>query len=142
MREVAGEPVGAVLGGRDDEQLVGREDGERVGDGVQRVGVADPAGRAHAGGLERGEPRVEPAGGGGPRGILVRAPVAQARVQGRRDHGDLDGAGLRDERVVHGGRLERLERDGEDMTAGGGQAHGEAPSIASPTRSRPPLGAG
>ena len=72
--EVAGEPVRAALGGRDDEQLVGREDGERVGDRVQRVGVADPAGRAHAGALERVEPRVEPAGGGGARADPRRRP--------------------------------------------------------------------
>ena len=64
--------------------------------------------------------------------------MAQARVQGGGDDGDLDGAGLRDERVVAGGGVERLEGEREDMTAVVVRLMGEAPSVGVPTRSRAP----
>jgi hypothetical protein len=97
--EVAGQPVGAVLGVRGDQQLIGLEAHEGVGDRPHRVGVADAPFDTHAGVVERVNTRRQPYTCLTARAVLIRGPVANAGVQRRCDDTHLDVA-LRYEQVV------------------------------------------
>jgi len=90
-REIAGEPVPVA----DDGDRIGGEEAERVRDGLDRIGIADPAPR----GAEVHERMREPVLGVAKRRVDVGEPVAQARVQRRRD--DAYTRAVDVERVVH-----------------------------------------
>ncbi len=77
--DVAGEPVRAALGMSGDDQLVGAEQVECIGDRLQRVRVSYHALRSYADRLEAVETVAEPRLGGRSGLVLIRKPMSEAR---------------------------------------------------------------
>ena len=116
---------------RRDDQLVGPERTERVLDRLDRVAVADLAGRLDARALHRLEARVEPLLGLLPRVVLVGGPVAKRRVERRADdeHARVAPPAIRSRIVVEELRAaDRLVRDDQDAVSLG-RARLPAPAV-------------
>ena len=83
------QPVGAAGRVRRDDDLVGREHPQRILDRLARIVVPDDPSRVDPVTRESGQGLVETHLRDAPRGVLVGGPVADARVQRRRDDEDL-----------------------------------------------------
>ena len=121
LDEVAGEPVGLPLRMRRDDDAVGEEGREGIVDRLERVGIPDrPLGREAGRGLPR-HAGLDPLDGVTASRVVVREPVAEAGVEGRRDDEDVDrlvAARGGEDSFVQLVALRRLVRDHEDPEAG------------------------
>jgi len=117
----AAEPVRPPPRKGGDHDLVGGEAVEDVLDRLERIGVADASVGVDAFSLEPLEVAGEAPLGRREGLVLVRHPVANARVEGGRDDEDLAsfGQGPGADGLVEYRALDRLVRDDEDPAAGG-----------------------
>ncbi len=101
---------------RRDDHLVGGEDAQGIGEGDDRIGVADQAVGDDSFAGERGERVRQALLGARPGAVLVRQPVSKPAVERGTDHEDLKrpAACALEELATEGRAVRRLVRDHED----------------------------